>query len=249
MAGEIGLGLIGVGVGLGLRHGIDWDHIAAITDVTASQPSRLRGMLMGTLYAGGHAAVVVALGLLAIWAGSNLPDSLDAAMEIVVGVTLLGLGGWVLWSVYKNPGELPLRSRWMLVFAAASAAYRRVAARLGRGSDQSADVQRRTYGAVASTGIGMIHGIGAETATQALLIAAAAGATSAAAGSFLLLAFAVGLVISNSVITIASTIGVVSARARRRGYLVLGLAFGLFSLAVGAAFIAGRGDLLPGFLA
>ena len=249
MAGEIGLGLIGVGVGLGLRHGIDWDHIAAITDVTASQPSRLRGMLMGTLYAGGHAAVVITLGLLAIWAGSKLPESFDAVTEIVVGVTLLGLGGWVLWSVYKNPGELPLRSRWMLVFAVVRGAYRRVAVRLGRGNDQSADVRQRTYGAVASTGIGMIHGIGAETGSQALLLAAAAGATSALTGSFLLLAFAIGLVVSNTFITFASVSGVIGARGRSWTQIVLGVAIGVFSLVVGAMFIAQRGHLLPGLFA
>ncbi len=30
------LALIFLGVALGLRHGIDWDHIAAITDITGS---------------------------------------------------------------------------------------------------------------------------------------------------------------------------------------------------------------------
>jgi high-affinity nickel permease len=30
------LALAGLGVSLGLRHGIDWDHIAAITDITGS---------------------------------------------------------------------------------------------------------------------------------------------------------------------------------------------------------------------
>ncbi len=70
MDGQIGVGLVALGVGLGLRHGIDWDHIAAITDVTSSQPSRLRGFAMGTLYALGHAAVVLTLGL---WPSGRQP--------------------------------------------------------------------------------------------------------------------------------------------------------------------------------
>lgn len=32
-----GLALIVLGFVLGLRHGIDWDHIAAITDITSRQ--------------------------------------------------------------------------------------------------------------------------------------------------------------------------------------------------------------------
>ncbi len=30
------LSLAGLGIALGLRHGIDWDHLAAITDITSA---------------------------------------------------------------------------------------------------------------------------------------------------------------------------------------------------------------------
>jgi len=51
MPAEIGMALLGTGLGLGLRHGIDWDHIAAISDVAGSQKNRRRSLGMGTLYA------------------------------------------------------------------------------------------------------------------------------------------------------------------------------------------------------
>ena len=89
MPAEIGMALLSTG--LGLRHGIDWDHIAAISDVAGSQKNRRRSLGMGTLYALGHAGVVVVLGLLAIWFGTMLPDWVDGYMEIVVGVTLADL--------------------------------------------------------------------------------------------------------------------------------------------------------------
>lgn len=249
MAGEIGIGLLGVGLGLGLRHGIDWDHIAAITDVTAAQPSRLRGLAMGTLYAGGHAAVVVALGLAAIWAGSRLPDRFDSYMEVIVGVTLISLGFWVFWSLFRSPDKFMLRSRWMLAFSAVKGAYRWLLFKASGKRREPRPARSRAYGAVASTGIGVVHGIGAETGSQALLLAAAAGATSAVAGSFLLAAFAVGLVISNSAITLAATTGLLGARMKRSSYIAVGVLFGAFSIVVGALFIAQRGGLLPEFLA
>lgn len=31
-----GLGILATGLLLGIRHGIDWDHIAAITDITST---------------------------------------------------------------------------------------------------------------------------------------------------------------------------------------------------------------------
>ena len=62
----------------------------------------------------------------------------------------------------------------------------------------------------------MIHGVGAETGTQALVIATAVGATSKTTGVLALMAFVVGLLISNSFVTLASTFGFVSASAARR---------------------------------
>ena len=247
MAAEIGLGLMGVGVGLGLRHGIDWDHIAAITDVTSAQPSRLRGLAMGTLYAAGHASVVVALGLLAILASSQLPSWVNRYMETLVGITLVTLGVWVFYSLFRNRGNFRLRSRWMLLFSAVHLATHRVQGRItGRVRERTAPTAGY-YGVGASTGIGMIHGIGAETGSQALILAGAAGASSAAAGSFLLVFFTIGLVISNSLITIASTMGILGSRSHRYTFIGLGILIGGFSLVVGILFLAGKGNVLPGF--
>ena len=43
----------------GLRHGIDWDHIAAITDITGSQELPRQSLWLGTVYALGHGTVAV----------------------------------------------------------------------------------------------------------------------------------------------------------------------------------------------
>ena len=115
----------------GFRHGIDWDHIAAITDITSSQPSVRTGLRFATLYAGGHAVVVFVIGILAIVAGESLPDSIDDAMGRVVGVTLLVLGVYVLYALIRYREDFRLRSRWMLIFQSARNAYRWVTNRIG----------------------------------------------------------------------------------------------------------------------
>jgi high-affinity nickel permease len=76
-------GLLVSGLGFGFRHGIDWDHIAAITDVTSSQPNRRAALWLGTLYAFGHASVVFALGMAAIIFGERLPPGIDDVMTRV----------------------------------------------------------------------------------------------------------------------------------------------------------------------
>lgn len=101
----------------GLRHGVDWDHIAAITDITASQISPRRGFVLATLYAVGHALVVLGLGVLAIRFGALIPDRFEAIMERVVGVTLLVLGSFVFYSLIRHGKAFRMRSRWMLILA------------------------------------------------------------------------------------------------------------------------------------
>src|SRR3989304_873665 len=123
MAIDLGVGLIGTGLSLGLRHGIDWDHIAAITDVTSTQGNRVKAFLLGGLYALGHAVMVIVLGLLAIWIGSSLPDSVDTYMESLVGATLILLAFWVFWSLIHNRENFRLQSRWMLLFRTLRRSY------------------------------------------------------------------------------------------------------------------------------
>jgi ABC-type nickel/cobalt efflux system permease component RcnA len=101
----------------GLRHGIDWDHIAALGDLTNGQPTPRRSLTLATLYALGHAAVVLVLGAAAILFGEQIPEPVDSAMERVVGVTLLILAAYVIVSLVKHRGATLPRSRWMLVFS------------------------------------------------------------------------------------------------------------------------------------
>ena len=298
-----GLGVLLTGLLLGIRHGIDWDHIAAITDITstsasahaaeaahAAQHERTPGhhhghggdpevrahdvgpgaatlapamalgtsgggllagqaeaIRLGTLYALGHGVVVVALGIVAISFGALLPDWLDPLMGRIVGVTLLALGLWVLYSVYRyaRGGErFRLRSRWMLVFDGVRYAWRRFQARL-HGHEHVEPLEMSSYGTRTAFGVGMIHGIGAETGSQALLIAAVGGASGAGLGVPMLLAFVIGLLISNLAIVLVSSVGFVSSQARERIYGAVGAVAGVFSLLVGAIFLLGLDGVLP----
>ncbi len=48
---------------LGLRHGPDIDHVAANSDLSATEGGGLRAFRLSTVYALGHAAVLVAFGV------------------------------------------------------------------------------------------------------------------------------------------------------------------------------------------
>src|SRR5438445_13516169 len=120
------VGLVLTAFAFGFRHGIDWDHIAALTDITGSQDETRRSMLFATLYALGHALVVFMLGFAAIVLAARLPASVDSIMEHFVGLTLIGLGIYVFFSLLRHGRDFRMRSRWMLVFAAVRGGVRQL---------------------------------------------------------------------------------------------------------------------------
>jgi high-affinity nickel-transport protein len=317
------VGVISAALALGLRHGIDWDHIAAITDITSTtaelphaekwligEPgfmltdeshhsighshgetgaavlaettvraghiavhthaetaekadggslngqltamtafvTRQRSaLLLGSLYALGHGSVVFVLGVMAIVAREFLPDWIDPVMERVVGVTLILLALYLFYAIFRffrSGEEVRLRSRWMLVFSAVRNAYEGIRARVfGKPREHVHAAQQ--YGARTALGIGAIHGVGAETGTQVLVITTAVGASSQAGGVIALLAFIAGLLISNTAITVVSTVTVVSSSRRQWIYVTAGGIAAILSLVVGVLFLAQAGDLLP----
>ena len=87
--------------------------------------------------------------------------------------------------------------------------------------------------------------MGAETPTQVLIFLAAAGAGGAIAGVAALTLFLVGLFTANTVVTVASAFGFLSATRYPRVNLGFGLLTVLVSLSVGLLFLAGREAVLP----
>jgi len=84
----------------------------------------------------------------------------------------------------------------------------------------------------------MIHGIGAETPTQVAIVFGAASA-SKTAGVAVLIAFVIGLLVSNSVITVGTAFGFLRASQNFAIYATVGVIAGLFSLVIGTCFALG----------
>ena len=103
------------------------------------------------------------------------------------------------------------------------------------------------YGTGTALGVGMIHGVGAETPTQVLIFIAAAGAAGTGVAIAVLLAFIVGLVLSNSLITVGSAVGFLSASRNFAVYAAVGVLTAVFSLILGVLFVLGQESVLPGF--
>jgi high-affinity nickel-transport protein len=238
-----------IALSVGIKHGVDWDHVAAIMDITATQQSRRKGVLLSFLYAIGHASVVAALTLGALIIGLSLPEGIDGIMEKVVGITLLLLGLYVLYSLHTyREGEFRIMPRWAIVANAILRAYDWSIAKLNNAPMKQRSVWKGGYGGTSAYVIGMIHGIGAETPTQVMLFALTLG-TGAAAGKetaiLLILSFVSGLIITNTVMGILGAYGIATSANRDKLYRGVALVIGIFSLTLGAVFLFGGADFLP----
>ena len=61
----------------------------------------------------------------------------------------------------------------------------------------------------------------------------------------MLVAFIVGLLISNTVVILVTATGFVSSQVRRPLYIAIGVVAGIFSIVIGALFLLGSEGTLP----
>jgi ABC-type nickel/cobalt efflux system permease component RcnA len=93
--GSVALVLV-VSMLLGLRHATDPDHLAAVTTLLASEGSQHRrrfeaASLMGLSWGLGHGTTLVLLGLPLVLFNRYLPESVQQAAEVAIGVIIVSL--------------------------------------------------------------------------------------------------------------------------------------------------------------
>lgn len=231
---------------LGARHGLDWDHIAAITDLTAprkddeGRPVRhaRRGTGLAFWYCTGHGLVLGVLGLLVILLGIGLPAGLDGVFEYAVGLTLVTLGAVVLYQLGRDRADYRYSGRIALVVSALRRGWAR--ARRREAPDTTADVDNR--GAFV---VGLLHGTGAETPTQVVLFASAGATGSAADAALVLGSFVVGLIVTDLAVAGAWLSGLLGSRRAPRVQIGLGLVTGVASLVLGVLVLTGYAGVVP----
>lgn len=232
---------------LGFRHGLDYDHIAAITDLSSVQAKPRDAMRYGLLYVAGHATTIAVLGAAAVVFRISLPAASDRWAERLVGITLLTLGIYVLGTFFRESPHSHVRPRTRITLLVNGMlwVYWRLSRIFGGTRVEAPQVFKDGYGTTSTFLVGVIHGLGAETPTQLLLFLMAANLGGTAAGLLGLLMFILGLVLMNTLMC-ASAAGLFSSSLARPGALrALTLATSAYSIVVGAVFLIGSASKLP----
>ena len=244
---------------MGFRHGIDWDHVAAIIDIVgttaigktdqegAQAAVRKRTLGLSSLYALGHASAVLVLASIASVLCNVLPVACERSTEMLVGWTLILFGLWVAFSLYqylRGQEDQILAGRWQLLFALS----KRVVVWLHLDKKFPALKEKMSvisYGPRTAYGLGLLHGLGAETGSQVFVIAAIGG-SNIVAGLGMLAAFVIGMVISNTIIALSALTGLCQAQRLKPFYVASAVSAGVFSIIIGTIFVLGKSGNLPG---
>jgi sulfite exporter TauE/SafE len=94
--------LLITGLGLGLLHALDADHVMAVSALSNRKPSLKRTLKFSAHWAIGHGSVLIFLGLLFFGLGVALPETIQKLAESSVGVLLIALGLACFWQFHKE---------------------------------------------------------------------------------------------------------------------------------------------------
>ncbi len=81
-----------LGLGLGVKHAFEADHVAAVCALVARRGTVARAAQSGALWGLGHGAVIILAGGALVVLGARVPGPLAAALDAAVAVMLVGLG-------------------------------------------------------------------------------------------------------------------------------------------------------------
>lgn len=95
-------GILGLGFLLGMQHALEADHIAAVSSIAARRSQVGDIVRHGLTWGLGHTLTLFVFAGAALLLGHAIPESLARPIEAAVGVMLVGLGGHVLWRLWRD---------------------------------------------------------------------------------------------------------------------------------------------------
>lgn len=104
------LSVLLLGVGLGIRHATDADHVVVVSALVQREPSVWRAARIAALWGAGHTAAFLGLGLLIVLAKLRLPPAFEEGAQLLVGTMLVAFGLWHLAQNLKSAERTPSNS-------------------------------------------------------------------------------------------------------------------------------------------
>jgi len=225
MTGVLLLGLL-----LGMQHALEADHVAAVASLTAHSRGKRDLLRHGIVWGLGHMLTLSAFAGLVVLLGGHVDGRLAAWLELAVGVTLVLLGGHVLYRVARERMHFHVHSH------ADGRVHLHAHSHCGEDVPHARSPHAHRHPAtfpLRSLLVGMVHGL-AGSAALAVLAATALG--SALEGLAYVLLFGLGSLFGMAGLSAAITVPLrFSAGLLTRVDRVVRVAVGAVTVALGCA--------------
>jgi hypothetical protein len=192
------------GLGQGLRHALEPDHVAAVSTVVAEQRGPRASATFAAAWGAGHALVLLLFGGALTLLRAELSESVAAVFELLVAVMLLVLG-----------------ARGIVLAVAAWRVPRTPAAHTHRTAP---------FGLARPVAIGVVHGLAGSGALTALVLAQW---PSPAQGLVFIALYGLGAMVGMAILAGIAGIPLARFVQSRRGVPIVLGASGAFSLVLG----------------
>lgn len=181
-------GVLALGLGLGLLHALDADHVIAVTGLSGKKPGLKSSVSYCLSWALGHGITLLGVGFVALILKAAIPIALSAWAERMVGGVLILIGGVVFLDLIRNRLHQHAHDHR----ARDQEARRHVHWHAHpRGVHQPSIKQAHRHGHAAVL-VGMVHGMAGSAPLLAVIPVASSG-VSAVQGMIYILVFSVGV--------------------------------------------------------
>jgi hypothetical protein len=104
-----------MGLGLGLRHATDADHLVAVGSLLDGRRTTSAAVRTAALWGAGHTASFVGVGLVLAFAGIELPPKFEVATDALVALMLIAFGLTQLLAVSRGLAPTIAPSRPVMI--------------------------------------------------------------------------------------------------------------------------------------
>ena len=101
--------VLGFGFGLGLKHAVEADHLAAVSTIVSERKSLLSSSLVGGLWGVGHTISLFVVGIVVILLRVQISERTALGLEFGVALMLIGLGANAIIELVRH-GQINLHS-------------------------------------------------------------------------------------------------------------------------------------------
>jgi nickel/cobalt transporter (NicO) family protein len=102
-----GISVLLLGIGLGLRHATDADHVVVVSALVQREPGMWKAARVAALWGAGHTFAFLTVGALIVLLGVRPSEAFEVVAEVLVSLMLVGVGAWHLVRGGARAGGAP----------------------------------------------------------------------------------------------------------------------------------------------